>query len=420
VTHLLQPHTSAPTRTRRIGGRPALYLEASVILAFLAASSAPTPLYAVYQDRWHFNAATVTIVFGIYAVAVLAALLTVGSLSDHLGRRPVLLAALAVEAAGLVVFVVAAGLLDLVIGRILQGAATGAAAGTVGAGMVDIDRTLGTLANAVAPVTGTATGALVSGLFVQYLPDPTRLVYLVLLGILAAQTLGVALLAETATRRPGALASLRPRFQLPRPVRRPLLVAVPALVAAWALAGFYGSLGPALIATLSHSTSVFLGGLGLFVLAGSGAAFVLAVRRVAPPTVARAGTAALCAGVAITLAATAAGSTIAFFAGTAIAGAGFAGGFQGAIRTVLPLTTDENRAGVLSIVYLISYLAMGVPAVIGGLVAVHTHALDDTARGYGAVVIALAAAALLGLTRRHAAAPALTAEDGPCPQPCMG
>jgi MFS family permease len=178
-----------------------LYLQASIIVAFLAASSAPTPLYAVYQSKWGFTPITITAVFGIYALAVLAALLTVGSLSDYVGRRPVLLSAIAIQAAGLVVLSQANGLLELVIGRILQGLATGAAAGAVGAGMLDLDRARGTLANAIAPVTGTATGALLSGLLVEYLPAPTRLVYLVLLAIVILQGVGVALMAETVVRR---------------------------------------------------------------------------------------------------------------------------------------------------------------------------------------------------------------------------
>ena len=67
----------------RLPPRVALYLQASIIVAFLAASSAPTPLYAVYQAKWGFTPITITTVFGIYALAVLAALLTVGSLSDY-------------------------------------------------------------------------------------------------------------------------------------------------------------------------------------------------------------------------------------------------------------------------------------------------------------------------------------------------
>src|SRR6202161_2545533 len=90
-------------------GRPALYLLASLIVTLLAASAAPTPLYAIYQARWGFTPITTTIVVGVYAVAVLVSLLTLGKLSDHIGRRPVLLAAITVQAAALLVFTVASG-----------------------------------------------------------------------------------------------------------------------------------------------------------------------------------------------------------------------------------------------------------------------------------------------------------------------
>ena len=213
---------------------------------FLAGSAAPTPLYALYQREWGFSPITTTIVFGVYAVAVLVALLFVGSLSDHIGRRPVLLAAIAVQAATMVLFATAGSLPALLAARVIQGLATGAAVGAVGAGLVDLRRAQGTVANAVAPVTGTATGAIGAGLLVQYLPDPAHLVYLVLLGIFIVQWIGVALMAESATPKPGALAALRPRISVPASLRGPVLAAIPALIAVWSLGSFYGSLGPAL------------------------------------------------------------------------------------------------------------------------------------------------------------------------------
>ncbi len=148
-----RPSVAAPGPWR-VTGRPALYLLASLIVALLAASAAPTPLYAIYQARWHFTPITTTVVFGVYAVAVLASLLTLGKLSDHIGRRPVLLSALAVQAASLLVFATAGGVPELLIARVVQGLATGAALGAIGAGLLDVDRERGTFANAVAPGMG--------------------------------------------------------------------------------------------------------------------------------------------------------------------------------------------------------------------------------------------------------------------------
>jgi len=402
------------TLAGRLPAGAAFALQVSVVVFFLAASAAPTPLYALYQAHWGFSPITTTVVFGIYAVAVLAALLTVGSLSDHVGRRPVLLAALAGQAAAMVVFATAAGVPELMAARVIQGLATGAAAGTVGAGLIDLHRARGTLANAVAPITGTATGALGAGLLVQYLPDPSRLVYLVLLAIFAVQAVGVLLMAESSPRRSGALASLQPSFSLPAAVRGPLLRAIPALIAVWSLGGLYGSLGPALVTLTTGHRSFVLGGLSLTALAGSGAAAVLLLRSAPPVTVMLAGCVALLAGVGITLVAVQLPSEAVFFAGTVVAGAGFGAGFQGVVRTVLPHAPADQRSGVLSLIWVVSYLALGLPAVVAGVLVVHGGGIPGTAREYGSAVMLLAALALAGLARSQRRSPAPSA---PLPVP---
>ena len=223
--------------------------------------------------------------------------------------------------------------------------------------------------------------------------------YLVLLGVFVLQAIGVLLMPETSSPSPGALASLRPQFAVPAAVRRPMLFAVPALVAVWAMAGLYGALGPALVKLVSGSGSVVLGGLSLFVLAGSGAVAVLLLQRQSARQLMLLGSGALLAGIALTLVAVGTRSTAGFFVGTAIAGIGFGGGFQGAIRSVMPLAAPHQRAGVLSVVYVVSYLAMGLPAVIAGVLLVHGDNLLHTTVQYGVAVMVLAALALLGAIR---------------------
>jgi MFS family permease len=388
--------SSGRRRSRQLSTWAAFALQASIVVFFLAGSSAPTPLYAVYQAEWGFTPLTTTLVFGTYAVALLAALLVVGSLSDYVGRRPVLLAAITAQAATMLVFATATGVPQLLAARALQGLATGAALGALGAGMLDLDRAKGTIANAVAPVTGTAVGGLASGLLVQYLPEPTRLVYLVLFAVFVLQGVGVAFMPEPSPPKPGALASLRPKFALPPAVRRPMLTAAPVLVAVWALAGFYGSVGPSLARTIVGTHSLLLGGFTLFVLAGTGAVAVLLLRNQPPRLVMELGSVALFVGVGLTLVAISLSSTAVFFVGAVVAGVGFGGGFQGAIRTVVPLAAPHERAGVLSVVYLVSYLAMGLPAIAAGFLVVDGGGLVATARQYGFAVMALAALALVG------------------------
>jgi MFS family permease len=90
---------------------------------------------------------------------------------------------------------------------------------------------------------------------------------------------------------------------------------------------------------------------------------VLLGRDAPPRTVMILGSLALAVGGAVTLVALTLSSPVVFFVGAAVAGVGFGGGFQGALRTVLPLAAPHQRAGVLSIIYVVSYLGLGVPAV---------------------------------------------------------
>jgi MFS family permease len=118
--------------------------------------------------------------------------------------------------------------------------------------------------------------------------------------------------------------------------------------------------------------------------------------------------------VAVTVTAVSLGSAVLFFAGSVIAGVGFGSGFQGGIRLVVPLAAPHQRAGLVSLLYVVSYLGLGVPAVLAGFGVVHGGGLIDTTRYYGAAVITLAAVALFGLLKTR---PGRTAEPVAAPAP---
>jgi MFS family permease len=373
----------------------AFYLLASITISFLAGASAPTPLYALYQAQWGFSPITGTIVFGVYAISVLTALLFVGTLSDHLGRRPVLIAAVVAQTASMVIFATASGVGDLVLARIIQGLGTGTAVGAVGAGMIDLNKDRGVTANAIVPTFGTATGGMLSGYLVQYLPAPTHLVYAVLGLIFVLQGIGVVLMADTIAPVPGAFASLKPKINLPAATRGPLLLALPVLVASWALAGFYGSLGPMLVRGMLGVSSAFLGGAALFVLATSAGAAVLALQHRAPRAMMIFGASLLAAGVGVAVWSLPHHAIAVFFIGTSIAGAGFGAGFQGAVRSIVSFAAPHERAGVLSIVFIVSYLSMGVPAIAAGALVGRYGNILATSKEFGIAVMVLALAAVL-------------------------
>jgi predicted MFS family arabinose efflux permease len=400
----LLPQPLAAGTWPRLGRRTAFALLASAALTLLASSSAPTPLYATYQAKWGFSDLTVTVIFGVYAVAVLASLLVFGSLSDHIGRRPLLIAGLGSQVLVMLIFAFAGDLDVLLAARVLQGLATGAALGAIGAGLVDLHPTQGPVANASALMAGTASGSLLSALFVQFLPAPTELVYLFLAGVFFVQAVGVALITETSARIPGARKALAPKLELPPQVRGALLIAAPVLVAVWTLGGFYASLGPSLAQLVAGDRSMILGGAALFLLAGSGAVTVLRFHHIESRRLALFGALAIIVGSALLLAGVATRSLPLFTIGIFPAGAGFGAGFQGALRTIVAKAEPHQRAGVISIVYVISYLSLGLPAILAGTLVVDSS-LPQVAEELGAAVIALAtftAAGLFWSLRREA------------------
>ncbi|HEX4781643.1 MAG TPA: MFS transporter [Usitatibacter sp.] len=397
-----------PTARARLSPKAAFYLQASITVSFLAGSSAPTPLYSLYQSRWGFSATMLTLVFGVYALAVLAALLVAGRLSDHIGRRPVLFGAIAAQLAAMGLFISAGGVGDLLVARVVQGLSAGAAVAAVGAGLLDLHKAHGPIANAITPPIGTGLGAILAGAMAQYLPQPTHLVYALLGAIFVLQGVGVWLMAETSARRAGAIASLKPRLALAARPRAALLLAIPALVSAWAVAGFYASLGPTLVRGLVGGGSLLVGGLTLFVLAAAAAVTTVLMRDASARNLGVAGAAALVAGVAVAVASLSSHSPAAFFAGTAIAGAGFGAAFQGAIRSIAGEAAPHERAGVLSVAFVVSYLAMGLPAIVAGYFVTRQGNIDATAREFAAAVVALALFALANALRPPRAASTAT------------
>ena len=376
--------------------RSSLVFLAITLLTFLAASSAPTPLYHLYQEGLHFSAGMLTLIFGVYALSLLAALLTVGSLSDHLGRKPVMFAALVLNMLAMLLFINESSVAWLIAARTLQGFATGMATAVLGAALLDTDRQQGPLINSVAPLLGMACGAMGCSLLVEFAPFPTTLIYAVLFSLMLLQALYVWRLPETVSRMPGALASLWPTLHVPAQARRALWIALPVDVAVWAMGGFYLSLAPSLVRAATGSTSNLIGGGLVAVLTLSGALMIYSLRNRPADKVLRLGAGLLAVGVALILGAVHAGSLPLFFIATLIAGSGFGAGFLGAVRSVVPLALPHERAGLMSAFYVLSYLAFCVPSLLAGNL-IRSLGLIATTDAYGVLLIVLALSALVAL-----------------------
>jgi Na+/melibiose symporter-like transporter len=386
--------------SRSVSQRSSLWFLAITLLSFLAASTAPTPLYHLYQDHLQFSAATLTLIFGVYALSLLAALLTVGSLSDYLGRKPVIFTAVLLNMLAMLLFINADSVAWLISARVLQGFATGMATAALGAALLDTDRQQGPLVNSVAPLLGMAVGAMGCGLLAEFAPLPLQLTFWVLLALFGLQALYVWRLPESVSAQSGALASLRPTLHVPVQARRALWRVLPINTATWALGGFYASLAPSLVRTATGSTSNLIGGATVAVLTVTGALMIYTLRSCAADKVLWIGTSTLPVGVALILLAVHSASLPLFFIGTLVAGCGFGASFLGSLRSVVPLALPHERAGLMSAYYVLSYLAFCLPSLLAGNLT-RAFGLVATTDGYGATLIVLAIVALSALMRQR-------------------
>ena len=402
-----QPVTrTASGNARRLVLPPAaaFWLVAAALFLMLFASGAASPLYSVYQAQWRFSATTLTAVFAVYVLALLVALLVFGSLSDYLGRRRVIAVALAAGAGACGLFLAAHGVGLLFAARALQGAAAGIVTSAAGATLIDLqpDRSQrGPVVTSAAVLLGLGAGGLGASALVQYAPAPTHLVWWLLLGASAVAAVAVLAIPETAAGRRGVASSLRPRVAVPGRARGTLAVALPVMIAAPAVNGFYLSLGPSLAAQVLRSPDLVWGGLAIFLVAGTGAAASVAFRSVSGPAALLAGCLVLLAGAVMTLAAVETASGAAFLAGTAVAGAGVGTGFfAGAYRVLTALAGPAQRAGLVAAIWIVFYLAFSVPVLAAGVATTH-FGLHQTAVVYSAALAVLAAAAAGSLIIRR-------------------
>jgi len=370
-------------------------------LAFVAvalAVGAPSPLFVLYQQEWGFQPWLLTVAFAIYAVTLLITLLIAGSLSDHIGRRPVLLGALALQVVAMLVFLFAPDIGWIIGARSVQGVATGAAMSTFTAALVELapekHKKLGATIGSTAPVGGIAIGAFLTGLAVQFVPQPTTLVFVALAVLFAAGILVIVASPETVVRRPGAVRSLIPRLLIPTAARREFAGAIPLFMATWMLAGLFIGLSPSILHGIFHLDSGLLNGAIVAVPPAVGALAGLLLTRAPARITVVWSMAAIVAGVAVAAVGIAAAILPLLFAGAVIAGAGFGAGFSAMLRTLAPLAPNDQRAELFAAIFLVSYLAYGLPALVAGEL-IGVIGLLPTALGYAAAIAAAAVVALV-------------------------
>jgi hypothetical protein len=267
---------------------------------------------------------------------------------------------------------------------------------------MDADRIRSPLINSISPMIGLAFGALGASILMQFAPAPLHLVYVVLIVLMVLQTIAACFLPDMSERRLGVWAAMRPTVTVPAQAWRVLLLTAPLAVAGWALGGFYFSLGPTLAVQVTGSHAPVIGGLMIFTLTMVAATAVFLLRAWPPQRMLKLGAVTLMLGVATTLAGVHANSVPLLFIGTGISGIGFGVGFLGSLRTLMPVALPQERAGLMAAFYIMSYLALSIPAMLAGVMT-HAFGLGAAASYYGWALIALAALALAGqMVQRNA------------------
>ncbi len=395
---------SRESRDRRVGGRAALrqsaqsYAAALVLTLLFMGATLPSPLYVIYRDELHFSQVMLTLVYAVYFAGAMATAFFLGRISDEIGRRVAIFAAVAISIGAALVFIFADSLEMLFVGRLLSGLALPLASGAGTAWIVELceDRCTAASLSAGAILAGLGLGALISGLLAEYSNEPLVFPFVALVSLALAAAVIVWLLPETVkhrTRRWSAMA-LRPRIGVPRGIIGAFIAPAVTVFASFALLGFYSALAPSLLQRSLGMESHAVGGAVIFELYAA-AVLVLALTHWLGARAAMLwGLSLLIPSLALLVVAFQSHSLPLLLIGAALGGGAAALGYRGSLQIVNQIAPDSRRAEVVSSYLMFCYAGVSLPVIgIGVLSAIETPGL---AEGIFAAVIA--AIAVLAIT----------------------
>jgi MFS family permease len=350
----------------------------------------------------------VTVIFAVYAVGVIVALLVAGNFSDVLGRRPVLFTGLVLSMLSAVCFVFEGGLTALFLGRLLSGFAAGLYSGAATAAVTELaapgDRGRAAFAATAANMGGLGCGPLLSGLLAQYAPYPLRLPYLVHLGLLVLACGAVRVLPET-VERPDPRPKLRPQgMVVPAQVRAVFVPAALAVFAGFSVLGLFTAVTPAFVSGyLDVDNLAVIGAVVLSVFLGSTAGQLL-TSRVGPSRALPLGCAVLVGGLVLIGSSLLAESLGLLVAGAVVSGTGQGLAFRASVAAVSGAAPPERRGATISALFTAAYVGISLPVVGIGAVAV---AVGLRAAGviFVGCVIVMSGTVAVYLARRPVQAP---------------
>lgn len=363
-----RPATAPYATTPRLGW--AFGASVAALTATFLTTASPIPLYNTYRAEQGLSNADITLTVVTYFGGSILALLVLTRFSNHLGRKPVAIATMAVLIAGLVVLLDVRALGVLLLGRFLMGVGAGLASSCLTAYIVDSAPTsppwVAAVASSQASNVGLAMGAIASGGLVEYGPWPRRLVYLIIIGLLVCCALWIAASPETVERTPGLWKSMRPRIHFPARARRLIPVGAVVFVGTWSTGAFFQTFAPALVVDQLGTRSSLVVGLVFAAFIFPSVLGAPVGGRFSPAAGQRLGMVTFLVGVLAIAGAVFSGSLTVFLVASAVAGAGQGIAISSTIRGFLHGSVIGDRAGVFGALYLIGYVGSALTSLLSG------------------------------------------------------
>lgn len=388
--------TMAPQANRWNGTAATASVGILIGLSFMG-STLITPLYALYRQAFGFSEITLTLIYSIYVVGNLTAVLFFGRLSDRIGRRTVSLPALGLAAGSMLLFLFARGTASLFAARALSGFAIGIATGTGTAWMTDLNaenKTRATVLASASNAIGIAIGPLLAGATAQFVTRPLQIPFIVYLPMLAVCALLI--WRTTDTVRPSATGkiSFAPKVGVPSEIRAQFAAPAVAAFGTFALIGFYAALIPTVLAADMHERSVLIEGAVVSELFAVTAATIVATRALGSRAAMLGALWSLLPSIALLLLAQSTHSMTLLLVAAGCGGVAAGLGYRGSLQIVNEIAPQNRRAEVVSAYLIACFVGNSVPVVGIGLITAASNSMTASL-AFGATIAAFTLAALI-------------------------
>jgi len=379
----------------RLSKRGAYGLLAVIFAYGMLGTTMPTPLYSLYQQKYGLTSLIITIIFTVYALGVLLALVFFGRVSDHFGRRPILLAALIMAVTSTLLFIFATNVPILLLARFFSGLGSGLLTGTATAALAELEPTCSTQrASRVATAAnlgGLGLGPLIAGFLAQLAPDPTQLVFIVYLIFIFLCIGLIGFLPET-VKSPDHKFDVRPRVGVPPSTRLIFIQSALIVFSVFAILGLFSALSSSFLRDTLKEPNLILDGVVVFLLFGIATLAQVGMQKLTSRKAGLTGIITLLAALGLIEVGLSLPSISFFLVGTIIGGLGIGLSFMGSLAAINRIAPPKRRGELVSAFFMVAYAGLTVPVVgVGFLV-------DVTNFVVGTFILAAILAILLVIT----------------------